>query len=103
MESKFPMESFAFFRVECQNEADGVASERYFRMASDIDFIGSYFYRAGTSTEPQLSTIIPRASCATFHQQHIIDIYFVEIPFWKIYYEKSTSHNISLKSEIFND
>ena len=56
------MESFAFFLVECQNKGDGLALERYFRMASDIDFIGSYFYRAGISAEPQLLTIIPRTS-----------------------------------------
>ena len=40
----FPVESFAFFLVECQNEKDGVVRERYFRMASNADFIGSYFY-----------------------------------------------------------
>lgn len=51
-------------------------------MASAIDFIGSYFYRAAISGEPQLSANIPRASGTTFHQQHIINKYFVEIPFF---------------------
>ena len=39
----FPVEPFAFFFAECQNEKDGLASQKYFWMASEIDFIGSYF------------------------------------------------------------
>ena len=46
------MESFAFFLVECQNERDGLAHERDFQMASEIDLIGLYFYRMGISAEP---------------------------------------------------
>ena len=76
------MEYFAFFLVECQIERDGLARERYFRMASEIDLIGSYFYKAGISAEPQLSTNISPASCATFHQHHGTVIYFVQIPFF---------------------
>ena len=40
----FSVQSFAFFLVECQNEKHGVVRERYFRMVSNADFIGSYFY-----------------------------------------------------------
>ena len=65
----------------CQNERDGVAHEIYFRVASDIDLIGSYFYRAEISAEAKLFTLKPQASCATFHQHNRIDINFVEIPF----------------------
>ena len=68
------MESFASFLAECQNEKNSPARERYFQMVSEINFIGSYFY-------DKYSTNIPRASCATFHQQHRIDMYLFEIPF----------------------
>ena len=77
------MESFAFFLVEYQIERDGLAREIYFRMPSEIYFIGTYFYTAGISTEPQLSVNIPRTLCTTFHQQNSIDICFVEVTFFE--------------------
>ena len=52
----FQVKSFAFLFVECQKERDGLGHERYFWIASEIDFTGSYFHRAGKSGEPQLST-----------------------------------------------
>ena len=77
------MESFAFVLVEYQNERDGLAHERYFRILSEIDVIGSFLYRAGISAEPQLSINLSRTSCVTFHQQNRIDICFVEILFFE--------------------
>ena len=76
------MGSFAFVLVEYQNERDGLARERYFRMLSEIDFIGSYLYEEEISAEPQLSTNMSRTSCAACQQQNRIDICFVEIPFF---------------------
>ena len=70
------MESFASFLAECQNKKNSLACERYFQTASEINFIGSYFY-------DNYSTNIPRASCATFHQQHRVDMYLFEILFLK--------------------
>ena len=56
-------------------------------MASESDFISSYFYRAGRSAEPQLLSNIPLALCATFHEHHRIDIYFVwYIDIYFVYY-----------------
>ena len=66
-------------------------------MASEIDFISSYLYRAVISGESQLSTNIPQVSSGTFYQQHRIDIYFVEIPFFENLPRKSIRHIISLK------
>ena len=77
------MESFAFVFPEYQNERDGLARERYFPMLSQIDFIGSYFYRAGISAEPHFSTNISRTFCVTFLQQNRIDICFIEIPLFE--------------------
>ena len=54
------MESFPFVLAEYKNERDDLARERYFRMLSDIDFIGSYFYRGEISTEPQYTPKIKR-------------------------------------------
>ena len=91
------MESFAFFLVEYQIERDGLAREIYFRMPSEIDFIGSYFYTAGISTEPQLSVNIPGTLCATFHQQNSIDICFVEVTFFENLLRKKSMSYYFLK------